>query len=118
MSTEDIVMARVHRLCFLCLSVRYYDRGWWCTAAMGIQYTLVHSSWPPAARCAPPQCRQQPDEGKGDERDVHMRALSLCNLELYVRDTVFQASIYRSMHIAIHFCGDKSKDIYTLKNHF
>ena len=85
---------------------------------MGIQYTLVHSSWPPAACCAPPQCRQQPDEGKGDERDVHMRALSLCNLELYVRDTVFQASIYRSMHIAIHFCGDKSKDIYTLKNHF
>ena len=46
-----------------------------------------------------------------------MRALSLCNLELYVRDTVFQASIYRSIHIAIHFCEDKSKDIYTLENY-
>lgn len=33
----------------------------------------------------------------------YIRARSLCNLELYVRDTVFQASIYRSIHIAMHF---------------
>lgn len=38
------------------------------------------------------------------KRGVHMRALSRCSLELYVRDTVFQASIYRSIHMAIHFC--------------
>ena len=56
-----------------------------------------------------------PRIGKGEEQDVHMRALSLCNLELYVLDTVFQASIYRSIHMAIHFCEDKISDINTLK---
>lgn len=73
--------------------------------------TPVHRSWPPAVHCAPPHRKQQPAEGKGEEGDVHMRALSLCNLELYVRDTVFQASIYRSIHMAIHFCEDKSRSI-------
>lgn len=78
--------------------------------------TLVHSSWPPV-HCAP-HCKLQPEEGKGDERDVHMRALSLCNLELYVRDTVFQASIYRSIHMAIHFCSELSSVLPGFPMHF
>ena len=55
--------------------------------------------------------KQQSEEGMGEERDVHMRARSFCNLELYVRDTVFQASIYRSIHMAIHFCKDMSREV-------
>lgn len=71
---------------------------------------------PLASRCGPSHCKRQPEEGKDEEGDVHMRALSLCNLELYVRDTVFQASIYRSIHMAIHFCEDKSSDVNTMKS--
>lgn len=89
---------------------------WWKLMVCCYGDTPVHSCWPPVVHCALPHCKQQPEEGKGDKRDVHMRALSLCNLELYVRDTVFQASIYRSIHMAIHFCEGKSNYMDAVEN--
>lgn len=91
---------------------------WWKLMVCCYGDTPVHSCWPPVVHCALPHCKQQPEEGKGDKRDVHMRALSLCNLELYVRDTVFQASIYRSIHMAIHFCSELSSVLPGLPMHF
>lgn len=99
-----------------CLSVRYSDDdgvqlpGHTCAqllASSGNTVLLLTVS-------------SNPREGKekGEERGVHMRALSLCSLELYVRDTVFQASIYRSIHMAIHFCSELSSVLPGLPMHF
>lgn len=50
--------------------------------------------------------------------NVHMRALSFCSLELYVLDTVFQESMYRSIHMAIHFCEEEARTLMVLKQWF
>lgn len=51
-------------------------------------------------------------------RDPHMLFLSRWILVLYVRDTRFHASIYLSIHIAMHFCSELSKDVPGLLMHF
>jgi len=80
--------------------------------------TPGHTSWPLVVHCAPLWVSGGPRSGKGEATDAHIRALSLCSLELYVRDTVFQASIYRSIHMAMHFCSELSSVLPGLPMHF
>lgn len=48
----------------------------------------------------------------------HMLFLSRWIRLLYVLETRFQASIYLSMHMAMHFCSELSKDVPGLEMHF
>lgn len=50
--------------------------------------------------------------------DPHILFLSRWIRVLYVRETKFHASIYLSIHMAMHFCSELSRDVPGLLMHF